>query len=250
MFIDSHCHLDFFDDAERREIIQRAVVSGVSKYVIPAVARENWLPVAKLAETSDCYATYGLHPLFLEKHQKDDIQALDDFLNTYPAVAIGECGLDYHVDTDKNQQQYYFEEQIALAQTHQLPLIIHARSALEQVLQTLKRYQNITFVVHSFSGSNQQLQKLLDLGGYVGIGGSVTYERAQRLRQQMAEIPSNRYLLETDAPDQPIAGYQGQKNEPARIRHIAEVVADLRGETLAQVACESTENTKRFFKIH
>lgn len=247
MLIDSHIHFDFFDDEERAAQWARAQEAGVSQLMIPAVARAHWERIAAICAAQGFLPVYGLHPLYMAEHRPEDIAALAEFIRLHPCYGIGECGLDYYVPLDKKQQDYYFEAQIEIALAHDLPLIVHARKSLEAVLQTLKRYPKVRFVVHSFTGSDQQLAQLLDLGGYIGIGGTATYPRAQRLRRQLAVVPAERYLLETDAPDQPLFGYQGQYNEPMRVAEVAAVLAQLRGESPAQIAADSSRNFQRLF---
>ncbi|SUO97843.1 TatD family hydrolase [Suttonella ornithocola] len=247
MLIDSHCHFDFFPENEQSAIWQRAKIAGLETLIVPAVEKANWQATAEVCERFPFYAAYGLHPIYY--HQKADILALDEWLTRYKAVAVGECGLDYAVEIEPKVQQFFFEAQVELSISHQLPLILHARRALEQVLQTLARYPKAKFVVHTFTGSDKQLEKLLSLGGYIGIGGTSTYPRAQRLRRQLATVPKERYLLETDAPDQPLYGHQGKVNEPEKVAEVASVLAELRDEGIAEVMAQSTQNSKAFFSL-
>lgn len=238
MLIDSHCHFDFFTRAQQDELWARAQAAGVETLLIPAVSRKTWPQAAEAAARFPLYAAYGLHPIF--PHQRADLAALDAWLDTHPAAAVGECGLDYTVAIDRREQQYCFEGQIAIAASRKLPLILHARKSLDAVLCTLRRYPDVRFVIHSFTGSDQQLAQIFHLGGYIGIGGTSTYPRAQRLRRQLAAVPSDRYVLETDAPDQPLCGYQGRYNEPALTAKVAENLAQLRGEPYAKICADST----------
>lgn len=247
MLIDSHVHFDFFSATQRESCWRSAQALGVSQLLIPAVSRQYWQRIADLCAEKGFLAAYGLHPIYLEEHQKTDISALDEFIGKHSCVGIGECGLDYYVGLDRAQQQYFFSAQIELAIAHDLPLIVHARKSLDAVLHTLKAYPKARFVVHSFTGSTQQLEQLLAMGGYIGIGGTATYPRAQRLRAQVATVCAERYILETDAPDQPLCGYQGQMNEPMRVAEVAAVLAQLRGESVEQIAFESCRNFNRLF---
>ncbi|MBV7434955.1 TatD family hydrolase [Cardiobacteriaceae bacterium TAE3-ERU3] len=249
MLIDSHCHLDFAEfDPDRDAVLKRAREAGVAQIVVPAVSRASWADVARLCgDVAGCHAAYGLHPYFLDQHAVEDIDVLADWLDHHDAVAVGEAGLDFAIDADRKLQQRYFTAQLELAESLDLPIILHAHRALEQVLQTLKTYPDVRFVVHAFSGSDQQLAQLLDLGGYIGVGGTVTYERAQRLRRQVSSMDFSRVLLETDAPDQPLCGYQGERNEPARVGEVARVVAELRALSRDEVAAQTSDNARRFF---
>lgn len=247
MLIDSHIHFDFFDASERAAQWARARAAGVSQLMIPAVGRAHWQKIADICAQEGFLPAYGLHPIYLDEHRPEDIAALDAFIRAHPCYGIGECGLDYYLPLDKARQRYYFEAQIEIAVAHDLALAVHARKSLDDVLHLLKRHPKARFVVHSFTGSDAQLARLLAMGGYIGIGGTATYPRAQRLRRQLAGLPQDRYLLETDAPDQPLCGYQGQYNEPARVAEVAAVLAQLRGETPQQVAADSSCNFQRLF---
>lgn len=250
MFIDSHCHLDFpsFDVAEE---LARGVANGVTHVVIPAVARMHWARIAAIcAAYPNCFAAYGLHPLYLADHAREDIDALEQWVESYPAVAVGECGLDYSVhDLPREPQQRYFEVQLDIARRLDLAVIIHARQSLEAVLQTLRHFRGLRFVVHSFTGSDAQLDKLFELGGVIGIGGTCTYPRAARLRRQIAALQPGQYILETDAPDQPLFGRQGKMNAPWLTAKVAEEVAQLRGEDLATVAADSHTATCALYRL-
>lgn len=248
MFIDTHCHLDFFTPEEQGLLRERARRKNVGAMIVPSVSVSRFAAVKDATRFADCYAAYGLHPLYLAEHQPGDLQKLHQWISCERPIAIGECGLDFALEMDPKRQQYWFEAQVALALETDLPLLIHVRKSLEAVLQTLKQAPGVRFVIHSFSGSDQQLAQLLALGGYIGIGGTSTYPRAERLRRQLASIPEDRFLLETDAPDQPLAGHQGKTNEPAHVAEVAENLAVLRGCSPAQIAHLAHANCQKFFQ--
>jgi TatD DNase family protein len=171
-------------------------------------------------------------------------------LSDQRAVAVGEIGLDYFVDgLDRQQQQDYFLSQLELARDFALPVIVHARRALEEVSLQLRKIGGLRGVVHSFSGSEEQARQLWKLGFHIGIGGPVTYPRAQRLRRLVADMPIEYLLLETDAPDQPDATHRGMRNEPARLHDILQCVAELRQESPETIASITTSNTRRLFGL-
>jgi TatD DNase family protein len=164
--------------------------------------------------------------------------------------AIGECGLDFFIEgLDADTQRTYFRAQLEIARDFALPVVVHARRALEEVTATLRKVGGLTGVVHSFSGSPEQARQLFDLGFHLGLGGPVTYERARRLHAVVRSMPLERLLLETDAPDQPVAGHQGQRNEPCRLVQVAEAIAGLRGEPVEAIAAATTANACRLFGI-
>lgn len=249
---DSHVHLDDarFDD-DRGAVIGRARHADVGVQIIPAVDRTSWDRIRMLCDSAaDLHPAYGLHPLFLQQHRPDDVEALGQWLQQHRAVALGEIGLDFYADgLDVDEQRHYFSRQLGLAREMDLPVIVHARKALQEVTLTLRKVSGLRGVVHSFSGSPEQARQLFELGFHIGIGGPVTYERARRLHRVVSGMPLEFLLLETDAPDQPIAGHQGQRNEPARIREVCQSVARLRHEHADAIAEQTTANTKGLFGI-
>ena len=249
MMIDSHCHLDFpeFDWVAELALCTQA---GVAQVVIPAVARWNWARIAQMCATdARLLAAYGLHPLYLADHRCEDVALLEQWLAGYPAVAVGECGLDYFVGLPRDAQQWFFEAQLDLARRLDLAVIIHARKSLEAVLQTLRHFAGVRFVIHSFTGSDQQLAQIFALGGVIGIGGTCTYPRAARLRRQIAGLQAGQFVLETDAPDQPLYGRQGQMNAPWLTAHVAREVAQLTGASVEEVAAWSTAAARQLYRL-
>jgi TatD DNase family protein len=252
VLVDSHCHLDAPEfDRDRDAVIARARAAGVSRQVVPAVSAAGWPKLRSIcAGTDGLFPAYGLHPMFLQEHRDGHLAELDDWIQRERPCAIGECGLDFFVDgLDPRAQQHFFDGQLELAREHALPLIVHARRSVDAVIASIKRIGDLRGVVHSFSGSAEQARQLAQLGFMIGLGGPVTYERANRLRKLAAGVPIESLLLETDAPDQPDAGIRGQRNEPARLANVLQVVADLRGETPAAIAAATSANAGRLFRL-
>ena len=250
--VDSHVHLD--DDAfavDREAVIERAGQAGVDTMIVPAVDADSWPRIRALcAKHALLHPAFGLHPMFLTKHVPAHVDALSAWLDGGPVVAIGEIGLDFHVDgLDHELQRHYFSRQLQLAREHDLPVIVHARGALEEVSLTLRRAGSLRGVVHSFSGSEQQARQLWEIGFLLGSGGPVTYPRAQRLRRIVAQMPIEFLLLESDAPDQPDAAHRGERNEPGRVAEVLRRVAELRGEPAADIAAATSANARRLFGL-
>ena len=250
--VDTHVHLDgaaFTDD--RVAVIERAAAAGVAAMIVPAVDRRSWSAIRKLCgEHRALFPAFGLHPMYLAQHAPEHVQALPSWLDAGPAVGIGEIGLDFHVaGLDHALQRDYFVRQLLLARERQLPVIVHARGALDEVTLTMRRIGGLRGVVHSFSGSEQQARQLWQLGFHLGIGGPVTYARAQRLRRIVAQMPIEYLLLESDAPDQPDADHRGQRNEPARVATVLNCVAALRGESAAAIAAATSTNARQLFDL-
>lgn len=252
MLIDSHCHLDAPEfDADREAVIARARAAGVMTQVIPAVAASGWPKLRDLCtEGSGLRPAYGMHPMFLAEHRREHIDALRALLRNERAVAVGECGLDFHVPgLDQTQQRFLFDAQLRIAREFDLPVIVHARKAVDAVIAAIRTIGGLRGIVHSFSGSEQQAEQLWKLGFCLGIGGPVTYERAQRLRRIVAAMPIEFLLLETDAPDQPDAFHRGERNEPARLTDVRDCVAELRGMSSDALAVATSRNAKRLFTL-
>ena len=250
--IDSHVHFDDSSfDADREAALLRAREAGVETQIIPAIKAEWWPRIRELCRTHPgLHATYGLHPMFLADHQPAHLEELSRWVEREQPVAIGECGLDFYIpDPQPEQQQIYFESQLNLARDVGLPVIIHARRSVEEVINTLRRYPGLRGVLHSYSGSEQQAQRLIDMGFYLSFGGTITYQRAKRLHHLVTKLPLDAILLETDAPDQPGDQHRGERNEPAYLPDVLQAVCQLRNLSPETVAKQTRENTRRLFNI-
>jgi TatD DNase family protein len=250
--IDSHVHLDDRRfDADRVAVVARARDAGVTAQVVPAVQASGWPAVRALcAQGSGLHPAYGLHPLFLDRHQPRHVEELAAWLERERAVAVGECGLDFHAEgLDRDRQRHYFRQQLRIAREFDLPVIVHARQAVEEVILTLRELGPLRGVVHSYGGSEEQARRLHEMGFMLGIGGPITYERARRLRRVVAAMPLDALLLESDAPDQADAAHRGQRNEPARLPEILRCVAAVRGDPEASVAAATSRNARRLFGL-
>ena len=252
VLVDSHNHFDDagFDD-DRDAAYQRARAAGVTTQVLAAVSARLWPGLrAVVARYPGLHACYGLHPAYLAEHRPEHLAHLAEWLARERPVAIGECGLDYYLpDLDPELQLNYFSEQLRLARHHDLPVVIHARHAVDAVIKQVRRFPGVRGVVHSFSGSEDQARRLLDLGILLSFGGPVTYERARRLRALIQTLPLDGLLLETDAPDQPLVDHRGERNEPARIAEVLDCVARLRAADPAEIAAATTTNARRLFGL-
>lgn len=250
--VDTHAHLDdrSFDD-DRQAMYDRSAGVGVRRWIVPAIDRGNWEAVERLSGSRPgVFPAYGLHPLLTEAHRDEHLAELPDWLHGHGAVAVGEIGLDFYVDgLDPARQRELFVSQLEIAKEHDLPVIVHGRRAFEEVIHTLRRVGGLRGVVHSFSGSEEQARQLFDLGFHLGIGGPVTYDRANRIRRVVAAMPLEWLLLETDSPDQPCMHRRGQRNEPAFMTDVLDTVARLRDATRDDIAAATTANAMRLFKL-
>lgn len=252
MLIDAHCHLDFaaFDD-DRQAMFERAHVAGVGHFVVPGTTRERWPRVVALGERDDVSIALGLHPAFMDCHDEGDVEALAQALDAHPeAVALGECGIDARFADSLDAQWQLLDAQLKLAKARCLPVVLHCVHANDKLSKRLRQLDlPAGGLIHAFAGSADQAQRFIDLGFVVGLGGATSYPRAQRLQRAVAALPDDGYMLETDSPDMPLCGFQGQRNEPARVARVAEAVAELRGQSVAEVRAYSADNTRRLFGI-
>lgn len=250
--MDSHCHLDDDRfDGDRVDVMHRAAAVGIEQLVVPATTAARWPKVAQMSQQYDSvYAAYGLHPMFMAQHQQEHLSALERWLEQHDAVAIGECGLDFfHSFDDEAEQLEFFRAQLSIARSHQLPVIIHARKALDLVIREIRRSQVGSGVVHSFSGSLQQARQLHELGFKLGIGATISFPRARKLRDVVSQIDPEALLVESDAPDQPGQIHRGERNEPAFIPEHLKVMAELRQTTLEDMAILVTRNGRSLFGL-
>ena len=249
---DSHCHLDAPEfDPDRAQVLARARAAGVAGQLIPAITFAGWEKLAGIcAGQIGLHPAYGLHPMYLDQHRPEHLDALPDWLERTQAVAVGECGLDFFVPgLDVDRQRLYFRRQLEIARDLDLPVVLHARRAVEETIATIRKVGGLRGIVHSYPGSEEQARQLYALGFCLGIGGPVTHGRALRLRRLVAAMPLEFLLLETDAPDQPGATHQGQRNEPMHLREVLQVVAKLRGDSEELIAEASMANAHRLLQL-
>lgn len=253
-FIDTHCHFDFppFTGDEVASI-ERAAQAGVEKILVVATEAARFDQVLALAADYDAlYAALGMHPMFIEQHTDAGLEQLERSLISRPKklVAIGEIGLDlYREDPQFERQQALLDAQLVLAKRYDLPVILHSRRTHDKLAMHLKRHKlPRTGVVHGFAGSLQQAQRFIDLGYKIGVGGTITYPRASKTRDVMAQLPLSSLLLETDAPDMPLNGFQGQPNRPERAANVFAALCELRAEPPEEIAEALWNNTKILFQ--
>jgi TatD DNase family protein len=256
MLIDSHCHLDFERfDADRDEIVARAAEAEVTKIVVPAIDIGNCRTVVALAERYEAvFAAVGVHPNSTAGWQDSWIGVLRDLAQHPKVVAIGEIGLDYHWDkSPKGVQHRALSLQLELAAELGLPVIIHNRESSADVMRLLAESPLVgkenPGVLHSFSADWDTAVSALELGYYLGITGPITFKKAEELRQIAYKIPTDRLLIETDAPFLTPHPYRGKRNEPAYVAYIAERLAAVRGVKTAVLAEQTTANAQRLFEI-
>lgn len=214
--------------------------------VIPAIERANFATVSSLCrDHSGCVPAYGIHPMYVGRACADDLDALRETLGREPAVAVGEIGLDRHIDPrDDKCQTFYFIEQLRIAQEFDLPVLLHVRKAIDPILTLLRQHTVRGGIAHAFNGSREQAEAFITLGFKLGFGGAMTYAGSKRIRALAATLPLDSLVLETDAPDIPPVWKAGGRNTPADLWPIAQTLADLRGISLAEIADATTHNAR------
>jgi TatD DNase family protein len=254
-FIDTHCHFDFppFTGDESASL-QRACEAGVGSIIVPATEAANFTRVLALAQTyPPLFAALGLHPIVIEHHNDDALDRLQQVLEKRPQklVAVGEIGLDlYRDDPQFDKQERVLDTQLQLAKRYELPVILHSRRTHDKLAMHLKHHAlPRTGVVHGFAGSMQQAERFVQLGYKIGVGGTITYPRASKTREVMARLPLESLLLETDAPDMPLNGFQGQPNRPEQVVGVFDVLCQLRPEPADVIAEALYRNTTTLFDV-
>ncbi|WP_347330396.1 TatD family hydrolase [Marinimicrobium locisalis] len=251
--IDSHCHFDFeaFDE-DRSDIWSRCRSLGIRQLLIPGTEPRQWERARALCETTaGWYFAAGVHPWWQHKVREDEwLDPCRRALATSRCVAVGECGLDKFTDTPMAEQEKLLEQHLQLASERRLPIVLHCVKAHNELIRWLKRYPlERGGVIHAFSGSADIAETYSQMGFRLGIGGTITYERAKKTREAVSRVRLEALLLETDAPDMPLCGRQGERNSPEYLPEVARVLAELRGLSLAELAAATGENTRLLFGL-
>ena len=222
--INSHAHLDF----EQMHAIANNAVA-----IIPSVGRQNWTDVQLYP-----YFALGIHPWVVDQHHQNDIEQLEYLLKCTNPIAIGECGLDYLKPIDKKIQLHFFLSQLELAERYDLPVIIHAVKATEDVIFLLKKHPKIKGEIHGFSGSEAQAQTLTKLGFYLGFGMQILNHKSTKLRNIAKNCPLEFMLIETD-----------DHNNPNDLTLVAEEIANLKQISLDAVVSQCDNNAINLFNL-
>ena len=255
MLVDSHCHLDFPDFADELDaVIGRARAAGIAKMV--TISTRVWRHAALLAIAGrfpEVYCSIGTHPHYAHEEADISLAELVAASRGDKVVAIGEAGLDYYYDrSPREAQERGFRTHIAAARETGLPLVIHSRDADDDMARILEEETGkgaFAAVLHCFTGGPELARRAVALGLFVSFTGILTFKNSEYLRTIAAELPSDRILVETDAPYLAPVPHRGRRNEPAHVRLVAEAVAALHGEPLATIAAVTTANARRVFRL-
>lgn len=245
VFIDTHCHFDAAEFALDRDTeYARARAEGVLTQIIPAIAYDNFAEVeAVCARYAGCLPAWGLHPMLVAAHRPEHLALLREHIERFRPVAIGEIGLDFYVrGLDPVAQEYFYVEQLKIAREYDLPVLLHCRKSVDQLLKQLRRIRVRGGIAHAFNGSPQQADMFIKLGFKLGFGGAFTWPRANNLRRLAGDLPLESIVLETDSPDIPPVWIGKGRNSPAELPQIARTLAQLRGVSMATISEVTTAN--------
>ena len=249
MFTDTHCHIykEYYENIE--EVLKNAKKSNVNRMINNGCDKKSNEEVLELTKNyENIYGAIGIHPENIEEYKEEDLKWIEENLKQSKIIAIGEIGLDYHYTKEnKTEQIKLLERQLKIAEQYHLPVIIHSREATEDTINTLKKYK-VTGVIHSFSGSLETAKIYIKMGYLLCINGVITFKNS-KLKEVIKEIPLENIILETDSPYLTPEPFRGKKNEPARIKEIAEFICNLKGISLEDLATITNHNIKRIFDI-
>ncbi|KAG4080997.1 hypothetical protein HA402_010168 [Bradysia odoriphaga] len=250
MYVDSHCHLNFPELAQDLPaILQRMSANQVTHALVVSVNMPDWPGMMELVGPhANLWASVGVHPDY-EDTPDPSVEQLRELSQHPKVVAIGETGLDYYrLSEPLDWQRERFRRHIRAARDTGLPLIVHTRSSAEDTVRMLREEQadQVGGVMHCFTESWEVAQAAMDLNFYISLSGIVTFKNAHLIHEVAANIPLDRLLIETDSPYLAPVPYRGKLNDPSKVVHVAEKIADLKGIDAAAVAQASSEN---FFKL-
>lgn len=259
-FFDTHLHLDYLAQAlhlPSSQLVEQADAQGVKRLLVVSVFTENFAAVTACQRANPDQVVYalGLHPLYIRQHRQEDLDTLEQHLQQRdPALtALGEIGLEKAVEevctpTLWQKQCDFLEAQLALAKQYHLPVNLHSRKSHDALSPFLRRADlPLRGVIHGFAGSYAQAKRFVDLGYYIGVGGTITYQRANKTREAIRKLPLDSLLLETDSPDMPVFGFQGQANRPERLKVSFYALCALRTEPPEQIAEQIWQQSHRLF---
>jgi TatD DNase family protein len=252
---DTHTHLYSKEfDADRTEMIQKAIDAGITRLFMPNVDSESIAGMFQVEKQFpvNCFAMMGLHPCSVSKTYQHELQVIEHWLSKRKFTAIGEVGIDLYWDkTFFVQQQDAFRRQIELAKKYSLPYVIHSRNSFDEVMEIVNEYKNdnIKAIFHCFSGSVEQAMQVINMGNFkLGIGGVVSFKNSG-LDKVVEAVDLKHIVLETDAPYLAPAPYRGKRNEPDYLMQIAKKIAEIKNISVEEVAAVTTQNSIEVFGV-
>lgn len=254
---DTHAHYNDsrFNDYEggMDKAIKDSYDAGICGFINCGTDPESSEISIEIANSyENAYAAVGIHPEACEElddSMDESLCKIESLLSHPKVVAIGEVGLEYHWEIDRDIQHKFFVAQMELAKKHNMPVIVHDREAHGAVLEILKKFPGVIGVMHGYSASAEMVREFTRLGWYIAFGGPVTYKNAEKVREACRAVPSDRLLIETDCPYLPPVPHRGEINLSKNMIHTIKIMAETRGEDVETLAAAMIENTKRLFNI-
>jgi len=251
-YFDSHAHYDDTKfDEDRDELLSSLPINSVSHVINNSINYNTSLFSIKLSKKYDyIYAAIGVHPENVD--EKDSLEKIKELANNEKVVAIGEIGLDYYYTTsNKELQKEYFENQLKLANELKLPVIIHDRDAHNDILTTLKSHPvDKSGVIHCYSGSLEMAKLFINMGYYLGFGGTSTFSNAKTVVEVLKYMPLDKILIETDSPYLAPVPFRGKRNNSMYLKYVVEKIAEIKNSTPEEIAEITSNNAKKLFNIN
>ena len=247
MLVDTHCHMfkEYYQDID--EVIARAYDNGLGMIIVNGYDKKSNEEVLELVKKYDIvYGALGIQPEYAVDASEEDFKFIEEHINDDKILAIGEIGLDYHYDIDKDRQKEVFKRQLDIARKYNKPVIVHSRECIQDTYDILK-VSNVVGIMHCYSGSVEMAREFIKIGFYLGIGGVSTFKNTSRLVDVIKEIPMEYIVLETDSPYLSPEPYRGKRNEPINVGVILQKICDIKGLEYKQASDVTTKNVLRLF---
>ena len=247
MLVDTHCHIfrEYYDDID--EVVMRARDAGVTMLIVNGIDRRTNEEVLELVKKYDIvYGALGFQPEVAESVIDDDFRFIEEHINDDKIVAVGEIGLDYHYDVDKEKQKNVFKRQLEIAKKYNKPVIVHSRECIQDTYDILK-VSSVKGIMHCYSGSVEMAREFCKIGFYLGIGGIVTFKNAVKLVDVIKDVGLEYIVLETDSPYLSPEPYRGKRNEPINVGVILQKICALKGLDYKDASEITTGNVLRLF---
>ncbi len=240
-------------------------LNQVSDIIVPGVSKDTWQKTIDLCNTTalsndnapnshkqktQLHLALGLHPIFIDQHQPQHLNLLNEIISSTRPIAVGEIGLDFYLkNLDREKQQVFFAKQLIIAKQNALPAIIHVRKAHDECLNVLSEVKVEGGIIHNFNGSIQHAHKYIELGFKLGFGGMLTFSRSRVIRNLAKQIPLEAIVLETDAPDLTVEAHKGERNSPEFLPHVLQALAEVKNITAPEIARITSENARSVLKL-
>ena len=247
MLVDTHCHIfkEYYEDID--EVIRHAIDVGVGMIIVNGIDRSSNEEVLKLVKKYDIvYGAIGIQPESIPEMKEEDIKFIEKHINDEKILAVGEIGLDYHYDIDRDKQKELFKRQFGIARKYDKPVIIHSRDCIQETYDILKSSKN-RGIMHCYSGSAEMAREFNKIGFYLGIGGISTFKNASRIIDVIKKTPMEYIVLETDSPYLTPEPYRGKRNEPANVSVILQKICDIKAIEYKDALRITTQNVLRLF---